>query len=269
MSETKISHHTHTHSGDELAVFYHHPRYHKGSIYCLAWLGDSLLASGSNDQTVRLLSYNSSSPSPCTPQGQLNVHNGTVRDLVFLPDGHLLSGGAGDSALKLSDVHTGRLIHSFTGHTDQILSVAVVSDTTIVSGGQDKTVRLWDTRHTRCLHTIKVPHPATSLSTFGNRITTSQLDGSCSIYNLQTLKSIGTFHPHTDECRTVRYSPTGRWLLTGSYDGTLCIANVATLEWRVVGQHEDKVIQCRWHSGEKLLVSTGADKKACFWKLQY
>ena len=155
------------------------------------------------------------------------------------------------------------------GGLAQILSVAVVSDTIIVSGGQDKTVRLWDTRHTRCLHTIKVPHPAASLSTFGNHIAISQLDGSCCLHDLQTLKSIGTVHPHTDECRTVRYSPTGQWLLTGSYDGTVCVTNVPSLEWREVGRHEDKVIQCRWHSGGRLLVSTGADKKACFWKLTY
>lgn len=258
--------HVHTHSDNELAVFYHHPRYHKGSIYCLAWLGDSLLASGSNDQTIKLLSYSSSS-SPCIPQGQLSVHNGTVRDLVFLPDGHLLSGGAGDSSLKLSDVHTERLIHSLVGHTDQILSVAIVSDTVIASGGQDKTVRLWDKRHSQCFHTIKTSHPVASLSAFNNHLAFSQVDGTCSVHDLQILKTVGTFHPHSDECRTVRYSPSGQWLLTASYDKTVCVADAVSLEWREVGRHEDKVIQCRWHSGGRLLVSTGADKKACFWNL--
>lgn len=249
-------------------MLFHHPRYHRGSIYCLGWWGDSLLASGSNDQNIKLLSH---SPSQCIPRGHLSVHNGTVRDLVFLPSGELVSGGAGNPALMISDCNTGKLIGSHEGHLDQILAVAVVDDTTIASSSQDKTVRLWDTRQQRAFHTLVLTHPVTSLSTHSNHnhLATAHLDGSCSIHDMRTLKTLSTIQPHSNECRSVRYSSDGHWLLTGSYDGNVCLVNVESLEWRRVAQHGDKVIQCRWHTAGQVIASTGADKKACFWALQY
>ena len=255
-------------SSDELPIFYHHPRYHRGSIYCLAWLGDSLLASGSNDQTIKLLSHNPASPSPCSPCGQLNIHNGTVRELVFLPSGQLLSGGAGDSLLKISDCNTGRLVGSLEGHMDQVLSMTVVSNTVIASGSQDRSVKLWDTRHQKCFHTVNLLRPVTSMSAYNNHLAVSQVDGSVSLYDLQSLKPSGMVHLHTDECRSVRYSHNGQWLLTGSYDRTVCLVNTSTLQWKEVGQHEDKVIQCRWHGSGRVLASSGADRCAHFWVLQ-
>ncbi len=259
-------------SSDELAVFYHHPRYHRGSIYCLAWLGDSLLASGSNDQTIKLLSHNPLSPSPCSPLGQLTFHNGTIRDLAFLPDGQLASGGAGDFALKLSDCNSQAIVSSFSGHTDQILTVTVVSDTVLATGSQDKTVRLWDTRQQDCFHSFNLAHVVTSVSSTSRssyyRLASAQVDGSCTIHDLRVWKPLGTIHPHSDECRTVMFGPRGEWLLSGAYDGAICLMDMTSLEWKEVTQREEKVIQCRWHASGRLFASTGVDKKACFWALQ-
>lgn len=259
-------------SSDELAVFYHHPRYHRGSIYCMAWLGDSLLASGSNDQTIKLLSHTPLSPSPCLPLGQLTFHNGTVRDLAFLPDGLLASGGAGDCALKIANCESKQLVSSYPGHTDQILTIAVVNETVIASGSQDKMVKLWDTRQKDCFHSLNFAHVVTALSSTSrsglSRLALSQTDGSCTIYDLRVLKTLGTIHPHTDECRTVRFDPNGAWLLSGAYDGSMCLTAVDSLQWKEVAQRGDKVIQCRWHASGRLFASTGVDKKACFWSLQ-
>ncbi len=238
----------------------------------MAWLGDSLLASGSNDQTIKLLSHNPLSPSPCSPLGQLSCHKGTVRDLAFMPDGLLASGGAGDCALKLSDCNSSVVVSSYAGHTDQIHAVTVVSDTLLASGGQDKMVKLWDTRQQRCSHSFNLAHLVASLSSNSRsgypHLASAQTDGSCTIHDLRILKQLGTVHPHADECRSVRFSRSGKWLLSGGYDGTVCLTDVASLEWKVMASLGDKVIQCRWHASGRLFASTGVDKKACFWALQ-
>ncbi|VDP74709.1 unnamed protein product [Echinostoma caproni] len=72
-------------------------KYHRGSIYCVAWSPDGgLIATGSNDTTVRLLPMEPQTGLPAAANGDPNLansagqcielrhHDGTVRDLTFL-----------------------------------------------------------------------------------------------------------------------------------------------------------------------------------------
>lgn len=251
-----------------MPVLYHHPRYHRGSIYCLAWWESSLLASGSNDKTIQLLHYRPPSEThPCIPQGQLGFHNGTVRELLFLPSGQLVSGGTGSPSLVVSDCKALKMVGSLPGHTKQVLSLSCLGGSAVISGGDDQTVRLWDLMQFQCVHTLPVDDTATSLSTHDHQLAVAMADGSCSIYDTRNWKSLGSFQPHSSECRSVRYSPDGRWLLTGSYDESMGLTETASLEWVELAQHQDKVIQVRWHPGGKYCASTSADKTASFWAL--
>ncbi len=242
----------------------------------MTWWGDTLLASGSNDQSIRLLSYDptsqNSDETACVSLGQMKIHKGTIRDLVFTLEGLLVSGGVGDNIIKISNPSTGQIVNTLYGHFDQILGLYVVKENIIASASQDKSVKLWDLRMGQAYATIKHPHSVTSIATntYTNQIASALLDGACTVHDLNTLKPISVYNAHSDECRTVRYSSSSEpspWLLTGSYDGTICVADTKTFEWQQVAQHRDKVVQCRWRTQSALFASTGADNRACFWRL--
>lgn len=158
------------HSSYQPAVLFKRTRHHKGSIYCMAWtpVGD-LMATGSNDKTVKLMKFN---PETSNLEGQeieLSMHDGTVRDLCFLEDTSnksslLISGGAGDCKIYVTDCATGSPYQALGGHGGHVLSLYNWGGAMFVSGSQDKTVRFWDLRVRGCVNMV------TPVTAPGNRV---------------------------------------------------------------------------------------------------
>ena len=62
-------------------------KHHKGSIYCLAWSpAGNLIATGSNDKTVKLMQFNPSTAGLEGGESDLTMHDGTVRDCCFVEE---------------------------------------------------------------------------------------------------------------------------------------------------------------------------------------
>lgn len=95
---------------------------HKGSIYCVGWnaTGD-LIATGSNDKSIKMMRFDADKCDFVGPEIKLNMHDGTVRDLCFVEDltngsSLLLSAGAGDCRIYITDCETGTPFHAMSGH---------------------------------------------------------------------------------------------------------------------------------------------------------
>ena len=59
-------------------------------------------------------------------------------------DGRRALSGSSDKTLKLWDLETGVCLHTLTGHTGSVETVAMTSDgQRVLSGGEDKTLILW------------------------------------------------------------------------------------------------------------------------------
>jgi len=82
---------------------------------------------------------------PANRERMWKAHDGTVNDLVFLPDSrHILSCGS-EGLVLLSEIASGSVVREFSGHNGEVLSVDVSPDGLYgVSGGKDKTVRIWN-----------------------------------------------------------------------------------------------------------------------------
>ncbi|CAG9138646.1 unnamed protein product [Plutella xylostella] len=213
-------------------------KHHKGSIYCLAWspAGD-LLATGSNDKTVKLMRFNSHA---CNLEGQeveLAMHDGTVRDVCFIEDTSnkaslLVSGGAGDCKIYVTDCATGNTFQALSGHSGHVLSLYNWGGAMFVSGGQDKTVRFWDLRTGGCVNTISPGNlpsnkgsavASLAVDPSGRLLVCGHDDGSCALHDVRGSRALQRFTPHSGDVRSVRFSPGAYYLLTAGMMDASCL----------------------------------------------
>ncbi|CAL1592559.1 unnamed protein product [Knipowitschia caucasica] len=268
------------------AVRFQRNKHHKGSIYCVAWSHcGRLLATGSNDKYVKVLPFNPQTCNATGPDLEFSIHDGTIRDLAFMegPESGgsiLISAGAGDCNIYTTDCQRGQGLHALSGHTGHILTVYTWGGWMIASGSQDKTVRFWDLRVPSCVRVISTTlHGSGSavasvaVDPSGRLLASGQEDSTCTLYDIKGGRIVQTYRPHSSDVRSVRFSPGAHHLLTASYDNSIIISDLQgdltkPLPQVVVGEHWDKVIQCRWHPHHRSFLSSSADRTAVLWAPQ-
>lgn len=276
-----VSNLSESHETFETQTMYTKHKHHKGSIYCVAWspMGD-LLATGSNDKTIKMFQYNMDMNAQ-GPEMELSFHDGTVRDMVFMQDtinrsSLLISGGAGDCKIYVTDCETGMPVRAMAGHSGHVYALHSWGGCMFVSGSADKTARFWDLRASTAITVV----PGSTASAFasvcvdpsGRLLASGHEDGSVMLYDIRGSRGIQSFRPHSGECRTVRFSMNAFYLLTGSYDKKIIMTDMhgdllRPLPSVVVAEHEDKVIQCRWHPSQLAFISSSADRHVTCWGL--
>uniref|UniRef100_A0AAX7TWM7 WDR47 cross-over region domain-containing protein n=1 Tax=Astatotilapia calliptera TaxID=8154 RepID=A0AAX7TWM7_ASTCA len=258
-------------------------KHHKGSIYCVAWSHcGQLLATGSNDKYVKVLPFSAETCNATGPDLEFSMHDGTIRDLAFMegPESGgaiLISAGAGDCNIYTTDCQRGQGLHALSGHTGHILSLYTWGGWMIASGSQDKTVRFWDLRVPSCVRVVGTafhgsgsPVASVAVDPSGRLLATGQEDSACMLYDIRGGRIVQVYRPHTSDVRSVRFSPGAHYLLTGSYDTKVVVTNLQgdltkQLPLTVVGEHGDKVIQCRWHTQDLSFLSSSADRTVTLW----
>ncbi|XP_025114024.1 WD repeat-containing protein 47-like isoform X4 [Pomacea canaliculata] len=270
------------HVTHEASVVYKHMKHHKGSIYCCAWnCSGDIIATGSNDKTIRLMRFNTDSLSADGPGMELSFHDGTVRDVVFMQDmsnrtSLLISGGAGDCKIYASDCETGTPIRALTGHAGHVYSLHTWGGCMFVSGSQDRTARFWDLRASTAITVVPSPSGSPFASVCvdpsGRLLSSGHEDGMVLLYDIRGAKVVQSFIPHSGECRSARFSMNAFYLLTVAYDHKIVLTDLhgdllRPLPSVVVAEHKDKVIQGRWHPNHLAFVTTSADRSAICWAL--
>jgi hypothetical protein len=99
----------------------------------------SLIASSSNDRTVRLWDL-------ATGQNiqTFTGHSGTPLGLAFSFDGKRLASSSADQTVKVWDVATGSELHSLDGHVFWVRDVSISPDgRDLATAGNDGTVQVW------------------------------------------------------------------------------------------------------------------------------
>lgn len=250
-------------------------RGHQAWVRSVALSADSkLLVSGSGDKTVRIWS---------TARGQLlhtlTGHTSWVRAINISPDQRLIASAGNDKAIRLWHLQTGVHQQTLTGHQDSIRaieflplhdqSVAYTLGATLVTGGQDKLIHLWNIRHKTILRTFSghehwvltlAVHPNGQILYSGSR------DRTIRQWDLASGRCLATLSGHTAEVTGLAVSPNGTILVSCSADQTIRIWDVASNQLKQTLQgHNGAINSVAFHPGGKEFASGSNDKSIKLW----
>src|SRR5262249_42904600 len=147
----------------------------------------------------------------------------------------------------------------------QVECVAISRDgRRLASGGEDKTVRVWDATTGREIlvlrgHTDRCE--CLAFSPDGNRLASASFDGTIRIWDGTPLRGDEpgqetlTFSEHSDEIRSVAFSPDSRWIASAGFDKVVKVWDAQT--GQLSTEFRGGAFGVAWHPKGHLIASVG------------
>jgi WD40 repeat protein len=157
------------------------------------------------------------------------------------------------------------------GHKEPVSAVAVSPDgTTIVSGSEDHTVRVWAAQS---LSELAVLEGHSSLvwdvafSPDGRRFVSGGCDRTARVWDAATGHELLCFRGHGESVTSVAFSPDGRWVASGGYDATARVWDPNTGEEALCfrGHGRSNVTSVAFSPDGRWLASGGYDGAVRIW----
>jgi WD40 repeat protein len=258
---------------------------HSDWVSCVAFSPDGgILASGSTDNTVKLWDVRTGDV-----LRTLSGHSNYVYSVAFSPDGKTLASGSRDRTVKLWDVRTGDVLRTLSGRPSSVTSVAFSPDggtlasgsmafsfdvSTLASGSDDNTVKLWDVKGGKLSRTLS-GHSSDSdvysvaFSPDGKTLVFGSGDNTVKLWDVKDGELLGTLSGHSDHVISVAFSPDGSTLASGSRDSTVKLWDVRSGDvLRTLSGHSDYVRSVAFSPDGGTLASGSDDNTVKLWDVK-
>ena len=242
---------------------------HSKRIYNVVYSPDSrTLASAEEDAKIRMWDVDTGALLKT-----LTGHTSNVNTVTYSPDGTTLVSGSWDKTIRFWNASTGKLLKTLTGHTDVVDTVIYAPDGKTVTSMSyyDGTIRFWDAETTKLLKTI-TGHTgsfgrAVAFSPDGQMLAHSgTADDTIPIRDVQDGQLLKTLTGHTDTVLSIAYSPDGRNLVSGNWDGHIRMWDVDTGELlKTLTGHEEGVPSLVYSPDGATLMSSSWDNTIRIW----
>ncbi|MFN2198499.1 MAG: eIF2A-related protein, partial [Anaerolineales bacterium] len=196
---------------------------------------------------------------------------GSVNAVAWSPDGSQFA-VASVGTIFLQDASSGEQIKTLTGHTGDVTALAwSASGRYLASGGQDRSVRIWDVVSGETIQTLSGLSGAVrsvGWSPDESRLVTADREYTVTIWNVQDGQEILRLIGHSDLVNSAVYSPDGETILTASSDHTARLWDANDGSMQPVLDHRDPVRSAIWSPDGSLVATAGDDGIVILWNAQ-
>ena len=162
----------------------------------------------------------------------LTGHAGPVLSIVFSPDAKAVLTSSADRSIKVWEPQSGKLMRTFTNHTDSVHCLAVhpvdqsseQSPWLAASAGDDKTVRIWQPalgRMVRIIRKHEAPIFALAYASDRSKLFSAGAEGIVRVLDADSDQVLYEFKAHDEWIYTLATSLDGKWLATGDWAGNV------------------------------------------------
>ncbi|KAL8863350.1 MAG: hypothetical protein Q9178_000030 [Gyalolechia marmorata] len=210
-----------------------------------------------------------------------------VRAVCFDTQVVHLAVGAEDGLIRVFNIENRALMITLAGHEGDIYGIEFIPNSCLLlSGGEDRKIRLWDiqTGAEKLIGMVSDDVTSVASSPDGNSLAAGCYDNTATIWNLagtQSMRLSGA-KQHTDAIYDISFSPDGQTIVTASLDMTLKLwdwkgrlggvnENSSTTEFSYSGAvrtftgHTDYVLSAVFTRDGRWVISVSMDGAIQFW----
>jgi len=159
------------------------------------------------------------------------VHSDSVLGLEFSRDGKFIASASADKFVKVTEIATGKIVHTFEGHTHHALGVSwLPHGRQLVSVGADKSIRHWNFElGERIRQRTNLGKEVTSIHYVGltEQAVVTAGDKSVRLINTSNLNDARSFAGGTDYMYACAATPDAKYIIAGGEDSTLRVWTLA------------------------------------------
>ena len=205
-------------------------RGHRDNIFALAFSPDGkTLATCSYDKMIKLWDVASGKEIK-----NLKDHTDAVFAVAFSPDGKRLASAAADRTVKLWDVASGERVYTLSDALDAVNTIAFHPSGKFLAGaGADRIIHIWelgdkDGKRIRSLISHEDAINVIAYSPDGKTIISTGADKAIKLWNAADLSELKVFEWQPDWVLALAFSPDGKQLVVGRYDGSVVSYDLKT-----------------------------------------